>query len=264
MGTIKSFVKTSISCQGCWCLIAHTFLSQLPEALQVIFGPIKIPFICHLLLFTKNIISIQYMSLLMAISLAKYMFIFIHKNYSGRFEDFWCFFTNAATLILSLIFQFAIQFLPGRKSYLFYQCSSPAESVHGPVLLNIQLYLVYIVCLIVLLTVQIRIKFYQLQFMGATFPAEGEEIERIAKSTLASFFTIFSILTLFGIGASSSLVLSHIDPPLIQRFPYYQLALLHQHILLLVITGQPVLSYFMFNARLRENVFRELKSVMVR
>ena len=227
--------------------------------LQVIIGPLRIPFLCHMILFIKNVLSIQYLTLLTAISATKYIFIFVRKNTSGQHEDFWCFIINAAALFLSLIFQFAFQFLPGKKPYMFYQCSNPEESVGEPVLQNIQLYLVIVVSLTVFIAVHLRIKLYQLKFLRIDYPAERERIEKITRSTLASFFTMFSVLILFAVGALGSFSLNRIDPPLITKFPYYQLALLHQHFLFLSVTGQLVLSYFVSNAKLRESVYREMK-----
>ena len=248
---------------GCWCFIINNIFSHIPESLQLIIGPLKIPFFCHLILFIKNVLTIQYTALLTATSVAKYIFIFVRKNSLGRHEDFWCFFVNAATLGLSFIFQFTFQFLPGRKPYMLYQCISSGESVGGTAILNVQLYLVLAASLTVFITVHIQIKLYQLKSLRTVFPSEREHIEKFTKSTLAGLFTLLSFLALFGVGALASVILNNIDQPLLTRFPYYQLALMHQHFLLLALTSEHVLSYYVTNAKLRDNVFRELKSILL-
>ena len=255
---------SSAFCSGCWTCIAYNVLCQFPEMLQVIFGPLKIPFPCYLFVFTKNVVCIQYIVLLTAVAAAKYVFIFIRKNSLGQYDDFWCFFTNVAILIHSLIFQFVFLFLPGRKPFIYYQCASPEESVSGMALLNVQLIIVYVLSLAVYIMVHVRIKLYQLQFLRADCPTERQRLEKITKSTLSSFFTLSSVLVLFTAGVSAAVFLNTIDPPKFKMFPYHHLALLNQHALPLAIFGHLVLSYYVSNAKLRDNVHRELKSQLMK
>jgi len=159
-----------------------------------------------------------------------------------------------------LTFQLFFQFLPGKKSYLYYKCASPDETISGTPMQNVQSYLVFAMSFIVYVFVHGRIKFYQVQVLRTDFQIEGHQI---TKSTLASFITLSSVILLFSAGVFLGTFLNSLDPTMIGRSPYYQLALVHQHIFFLVIVGQLVLSYFISNVKLRENIYRELKSQLL-
>jgi hypothetical protein len=54
-----------------------------------LFGPAGNPVLCHLHLLAKNALGIQYTLQVSAISIVKYVYIFVQKNPSGNHDDFW-------------------------------------------------------------------------------------------------------------------------------------------------------------------------------
>ena len=114
---INQFVTST-----CWCGVAFNILGQIPEIIIGIFGPFHENF-CFVHIVVKNVILSQFIILLTAISVVKYIYIFITKNPSGQNDDFFCFFTNLACGFNCLIFQFVIHFMPGNNSHPYYFCS---------------------------------------------------------------------------------------------------------------------------------------------
>jgi hypothetical protein len=85
-------------------MIVNNLIGINFEIALSIWGPFNKEF-CYLQLFTKNVFAIQLVNTLFAMTLVKYVSIFVLKNPTRIDIDFWSFFVNVASLANTLIFQ---------------------------------------------------------------------------------------------------------------------------------------------------------------
>ena len=83
-----------------------------PISNRFLYGPLPGP-ICSLVMYLKNVVTIQTMLFLDAILISKYFLIFKFKNPLGFCDDFWTRFISIWIVIGSHLLQFVGDFFPG-------------------------------------------------------------------------------------------------------------------------------------------------------
>ena len=116
----------------------------------------------HLCKLNKNICNtgIHFTLLVSAISIVKYVYIFVKKNPSWQNDDFWCFFVNLNSAFLAGLSQVTFQFLPGRNPYIFYICSGQISDPNKPVKVNFPLQCSFLITILIYSVVLVKIKLY--------------------------------------------------------------------------------------------------------
>ena len=205
-----------------------------------------------------------------AISIVKYVYIFIRKNPSWQNDDFWCFFINLDIAILAGLSQVTFQFLPGRNPYIFYICSGQISDPSKPAKVNYPLQCSFLITIVIYSVVLVNIKLYNSKILRsiAVVPITGDNRFAPAKmgpqikNTLANFATLACILLTVAPIAAISAILNGVKPDKLGSDPYYQWVQFHQHFFPLLGTGLLTASYYISHRKMRETMFREIKSLL--
>ena len=83
---------------SCWHTIAYNTIGQTAEVVLSLFGPFNRVF-CNVQIVWKNICNLQQINLLLAMTVVKYLSIFVLKNPTGIEADFWNFFITSASFL---------------------------------------------------------------------------------------------------------------------------------------------------------------------
>ena len=83
---------------SCWHTIAYNTIGQTAEVVLSLFGPFNRVF-CNVQMVLKNISNLQQINLLLAMTVVKYLSIFVLKNPTGIEADFWNFFITSASFL---------------------------------------------------------------------------------------------------------------------------------------------------------------------
>ena len=250
---------------ACWAGIACNILIQIPEVI-IAFGFTFGKLFCTCNLVLKNVLIIHYSSMAGSISIAKYFYIFVYKNPTGRFDEFWCLFVNSFVLGLSFLSQFVFQFLPGKNPYYYYVCSghNPEEGLKAKVNLLLQINLA--ACFLIYVYVAIKIKHFDYQFKSVKIAPQVTSALKVGqsfKSTLSDFKTMAATLVTLLPVIVVAIILNATSGSKLLTFPYYFFVQFHLHgcpfLLLFFLT----LSHYISNKKLREVIFRELKQLFV-
>ena len=204
-----------------------------------------------------------------AISIVKYIYIFVKKYPSGQNDDFWCFFVNLVVAILAAISQFTFQFLPGRNPYIFYVCSGKMSDPSKPVKVNYPLQCSFLITVLIYLVVLVKKKLYNSKILkfAAVAPIMSNncilptKMGPHMKNTLANFVTLACILITVGPVVGISSVLNGVNPDKLGSDPYYQWVQFHQHLCPFLGTALLTASYYISHRKMRETIYREVKSI---
>jgi hypothetical protein len=74
---------------SCWVIVAYNVAVQAPEVLITLTGPAH-ESLCSILMLAKNALAMHFTLLLMAMSVVKYLYVFVLKSPAGIRDDFWC------------------------------------------------------------------------------------------------------------------------------------------------------------------------------
>ena len=115
---IRSLINQFAS-SGCWLLVVFNSLIQPAEVLLALRGQNFQP-VCFVHAMLKNTLAMHYSCQASLMSIIRYLYIFVFKNPSGLYDDFWCFYINLVIAFLLTMSQFIYYFLPGRNPYFYY------------------------------------------------------------------------------------------------------------------------------------------------
>ena len=202
-----------------------------------------------------------------AISIVKYIYVFIRKYPAGQHDDFWCFFVNLVIVILSGLSQMTFQFLPGRNPYIFYVCSGKMSDPSKQAKLNYPLHFTFCITAVIYCVVIVKIKLYNSKILksAAVAPIVGNHCLAPAphvKNTLANFVTMASILIATAPIVVISAFLNGLSPDKLGTYPYYQSVQFHLHICPFLCTGLVSMSYYISHRKMRETIYREFKLLL--
>ena len=253
---------------ACWTGIAYNIILQIPEVI-VAFGFTLGRLFCTCSLMLKCILIIHYSSLAGSVAIVKYLYIFVFKNSTGRFDEFWCFFINIFILVIAFVSQFVFQFLPGKNPYYYYVGLgvNPEQGLKTKVNLLLQINLV--VCFLLYLYVAIKIKHFNYKFQSVKVEPQltisstvnnfhYSTVRQSLKNTLADFTTLAATLVLMLPIISVAIILNPTSGPQLMTFPCYFLVQFHLHVCPFLFSCSLTLSHFICNKKLREVIFREL------
>ena len=207
---------------------------------------------------------------MLAISIVKYVYIFVKKNPSWQNDDFWCFFVNLNIAFLAGLSQVTFQFLPGRNPYIFYICSGQISDPNKPVKVNYPFQCSFLIAILIYSVVLVKIKLYNSKILRSVAVLPITSNNRFAsakmgpqiKSTLANFATLACMLMTVAPILTISAILNGVRPDKLGSDPYYQWVQFHQHIFPLLGTGLLTASYYISHRKMRETMYREIKSLL--
>ncbi len=133
----------------CYYLVAYNLLGQTMDIAVTALGPFSLSF-CTFRRLTISVLNFQAVLLTTAISVVKYVYIFVLKFPPYSKEEFWWIFINLWTLMCSCLSHFVYQFLPGRSVINIYVCSGSfdRELIGTPAKINLFSRYVFIMAVI--------------------------------------------------------------------------------------------------------------------
>ncbi len=147
---------------SCLCGVVYNVFQSTMDIFNAFFEPTYY-LTCTWSIICRNVIAGHFLCLLGAKSIVKYVYIFIYKNPVGSYDEFWCFFINAAFFQMELIFEI-VDFITLKQKFCgYYVCTNtlPTEgpnnrayrALHGP----------FLICTLIYLAVEVRVKHYKRQ-----------------------------------------------------------------------------------------------------
>ena len=239
---------------ACWTGIAYNTLIQIPEVIIAFGFPLGRLF-CTCTLMGKNILIMYFASIACSISLVRYLYIFVYKNSSGRFDEFICFFANNLILLLAFISQFVFQFLPGKNPYYYYVClgKNPEQDLKPK--LNFLLQTNLVACFFFYLFAVIKIKHFDYTFLKV----KALSSSTTKKSKLSEFITSALTLVTMLVVMTVAIILNGTSGQKLMTYPYYYLVQFHLHGCPFLLAFLLTFSHFLGNNKLREVIHREFK-----
>jgi hypothetical protein len=209
------------------------------------------------------------MQIYTAVTVTKYVYIFVVKNPSYQHDNFWCFFVNLWFLVVGSLVQFTYQFLPGRDQLNIYVCSGhlnlSANDSSVKVNYFSRFYLICAIAWYIFAAVRIR-RFKKKNYvqsislnMSQQEHTLAQKLGTIFKMSLANFAIIGFALVLIAVSIAVPAYLSNLDPRLINQAPNYQLFHFSDHGLILVSMFSFTLFFYVKNGTMRKTVLREIR-----
>ena len=242
---------------ACWIAIANNILLQIPEVI-ISFGFPLGQFFCGSSMILKNTIIMHYAANAAAISIVKYLYIFVFKNPSDKHDTFWCYFVNSVIFIHAFLSQLVLYFLPGKHLYLYYICSQTCHSKGLKIKTNFPFYIVVVVSLMVYVYVVFKIGYYRVKVLPGNVASKAQNV----KSNLSNFKTLAIVFISISPLATASYFLNSAPTESLRLFPYNYLVQFHLHICPFFICLVFVVSHFMSNKKLRDVMYREINQIV--
>jgi len=266
---VRSLIN-QLASSGCWVTFIFNILIQTTKVMMS-FRAINNESFCFVHSMLKNTLAIHYSSIASLMSIMKYLYIFVLKNPSGQYDDFWCFYINVNTGLLIILSQFIYFYLPGRNPYFYYLCCGDDPTVLGKTKINYTLYISILSLLFIYLYVLLKKKFYiskeviptisnQIGSQNKSLPSSQGNIVKTMMATYATLATsVMAVLPLVFV----SLILNFTHPENLAIFPYYDMVQFHSHACPFIITSFLTLSYYTSNKKLRTAAFKKLKEIFL-
>ena len=262
---IKRTLINQLVSSGCWVIIAYNFLVQTPEIYLSLNGPSTENF-CRFHLFVKYVLAHNYTALLMAISLIKYLYIFVVKSPASLNDDFWIFFINLTISAVACFSQFVYQFLPGRNAFFYYMCIGTFPSDKESIKFNYFLSFNLILTIIIYIIVMIKMKIYACKDPIITVSVITREREKHPPPICNPILNDIADLTTLAFGLSLMPpffgmlnTLNYADPKDLGTSPYNHLVIIYQHIQPALVHGFILGFYFKGQPNMRKYIWNKMK-----
>jgi hypothetical protein len=249
--------------------VFYILVGQSLEVILTTFGPFG-DYVCHFQEFLQGVMTFQFLQIFTFIFSVKYFYIFVLRNPSGINEEFWCFFLNIWSLLISCLTQFVYQFMPGRHPIKFYICCGKFDNLLSSENAKINYALICYLSLAVIwyTFAAIRISQFKKYINGIT--AVSFEVQD-TKTTLAlllkdtfnvslvSIAMVASLLFILALNIALKAYLNTLEPASFNNSPNHQLHLFADHGVLVISYICVVLIYYSRNSVMRQTIFREMK-----
>ena len=124
---LKRILVNMLVTSICWSGIVWFLIVQSLEILRFTVGPFPEP-LCLAQLAVKQIIHLQIILTCDAITVVRYVYLFVLKNTSGFQDDFWFLFINLWIVAFCGLTQITFLFLPGTQPLLLYICTGKNQA----------------------------------------------------------------------------------------------------------------------------------------
>jgi hypothetical protein len=249
--------------------IFYNVVGQTLEVIITSFGPFG-GYVCHFQEFIRGVMTFQLIQLFTFIVTVKYFYIFVLQNPSGIYEEFWCFFLNIWSLLISCIAEFIYQFLPGRSKIKLYICSGKFDNslANEKVKQNYFLFGYLSLAIIWYCFAALKIHKYKDKIKKMTVvsvviqDSQTTKALRLKDTFKVSLVNVAMIATLFLILVLNVVIVEYfnrLEPSSFNQSPNYQLHLCLDHGFLAINYVCTIVIYYSRNSVMRETIFREMK-----
>jgi hypothetical protein len=249
--------------------VFYNVFGQTTNVISTAFSPFTVYF-CYFQEFIRGVMAFQLIQLFTFIFTSKYFYIFIFKNPAGIKEDFWCFFLNIWSLLISCITQFIYEFMPGRNHINFYFCSGTFDiSLANEKVKQNYAFIGYLTLAVIwYFYAAVKIHRYQQNIIGVPVVCDSIQDSQTAislllketfKNSLVNVAMIAVLLSILLLYAAIRAYLNTLDLELLNRSPNYQLFQFTDHGFTVVNYVCVIIIYYFRNSVMRQTIFREIK-----
>jgi len=253
----------------CLHLVVYNVFVQSMDIAVTALGPFNFSF-CHFRRFVRSILIFQCTLLTTAITIVKYIYIFVMKTPANCREEFWCLFINLWTLMCSCLSHFVFHFLPGRELINIYVCSGSFDRslISTPVKANLFSRSVFIISFLWFLFVAARIyrykKISQVQTISLQVQIDHHldhagAIKDMLKNGLINLMMITGMLVLLIPSIALPGYINSLDPEDFNSSPGIELYHFLDHGLTLLLISSFVIICYGRNRTMRKIIFCEIK-----
>jgi hypothetical protein len=249
--------------------VFYILVGQSLEVMLTTFGPFG-DYACHFQEFLQGVMTFQFLHIFTFIFTVKYFYIFVLRNPSGIDEEFWCFFLNMWSLLISCLTQFVYQFMPGRHPIKFYICCGKFDNLLSSENAKINYAQICYLSLAVIwyMFAAIRISQFKKYINGITaVPVEVQDTKTTLALLLKDTFNVSLVniamvavlLSIVALNIALKAYLNTLEPASFNNSPNHQLHLFTDHSVLVISYICVVLIYYSRNSLMRQTIFREMK-----
>lgn len=255
-------------CASC---LAYILFVQTLDTMVTAFGPFSLMF-CHFRRLIRSSISQQIFLMTTAISIVKYIFLFVLKTPPNIYMEFWTTYITLWTLIFSFMCQFVTQFLPGRDPINIHLCSGSLDKalIDTPVKVDHFSLYMFIVCIAWFIFAAYKIYRYKkettVQTISLTVHAQQDHyldlsaaLKEIFKNSLVNISVIAMIFTCFVPSLTIPAYLNNLNPEQLNSSPMYQLYHFTEHGVILLLTTSGIIFYYRRNPKMQKTIMAEMR-----
>ena len=251
--------------------LAYILFAQTLDIMVTAFGPFSLMF-CHFRRLMRSSISQQISLMTTAITVVKYVFLFVLKSPPNSNMEFWNTFIFAWTLIFSFLCQFVFQFLPGRDPINIYLCSGSLEKVliEIPAKVNHFTRYAFIVCVAWFIFAAYKIHRYKkenhIHTISLSIHVQQDHhldlsaaLKDIFKNALVNISMISMIFTFILPALIIPVYLNNLNPEQFNDSPMYQLYHFTDHGMILLVTTSLIIVYYHSNPKMQKTIIAEMR-----
>ena len=195
----------------------------------------------------------------------RYISIFVLKNPMAYHDDLFCFLICIWVTIFSLLFQFVLDFLPGKLPLNIHICTGKNPDLDKnkdkKIIRNYSILCCSIMMILLYAFVNIKIAISK---RDPPKPPFSSAMQKIKRKPFADYLVVASIIFVTLINVSVVFKIQTIDMKESHIFPNY-LYLYYQHLWLAPFYSTVFIStYFIRNRPIRDTFYREVKSLLAR
>ena len=266
----RSLINQLVS-SSCASGLAYILFAQSLDIMVTAFGPFSLMF-CHFRRLLKSSITQQIFLMTTAISIVKYVFLFVLKSPPNSNMEFWNTYISLWTLIFSFLYQFVYQFLPGRNPINIYLCSGSLEKslIETPAKVNHFTRYAFIVCIAWFIFAAYKIQRYKKENHVHTISLSihvqqdhhldlSAALKDIFKNALVNISMMSMIFTCFIPALIIPAYLNNFSPEQFNSCPVYQLYHFMQHGMILLMTTSVIIIYYLSNPKMQKTIIAEMR-----
>jgi len=175
--TLMNKIVSLLCCNAAFSMTVNFFIDFSTYFL----GPLN-HHLCFFFQVFRNVIVLNSLLFLDALIITKYVLIFWLKNPASVKDDFWAFFIGLTIVLLSVVFNFSVLFLPQKFSLYYYACADldPMADQHLKKANNMQIEV--FASFILHLVINIRIRIFKAKHSITVVPTSSLAIGTSAKA----------------------------------------------------------------------------------
>jgi hypothetical protein len=189
----KRILTNKIVSMICWNNLVIIPVVVVTDVAIYFFGPLKEEY-CFAFLVLRNIVKSDFLFLLNAIILSRYILIFWLKNPASVNDDFWSLYVCLLSVLCSSVFNISVFLLPQKHSIFYYSCSDLDPTIHQHLEKPKTAQLEVLICFLLHLVIIIKIKCFRAkqqqqpsttQVATVANPSSETTLQKIDKEALA-------------------------------------------------------------------------------
>ena len=219
------------------------------------------PFLCALEIIFQNVVGMQTIFLLEAIVVTKYTFVYFLKNPVAIHDEFFQFFINISTLMLSFLSQSVYMRMPGRNPTSYYICmgSFPLSQLPNPVKPNLPYFSLMILSTFthMITALKMRMAKETVVVPATQTPFSNNHVEN-NQDILANLNSNIISMIWISIAGCVTYLYNELSPENLNMFPNYLIVFFCHLWLPQVLSYATIIVYYRSHKNLQATVWKEI------